>query len=209
MTQSTRKSFKIRPHFQRGHWLTDVDRFAENAKALLSELEDTVADVNAAWPKPLNESVRQDECSSELWKLVRKRDLLSDSTRTFSAMAVEAFLNFYGVVRLGEKEFSSHFEKLGLTPKLRQLLLICDGISLDEKDPIVICLRQLAETRNSLLHPKTKELTGFVSAKDRTDGIDIPSVAQNAVRNMDAFFEFFGEIVPDARTLLPQKHGSI
>jgi hypothetical protein len=60
---------------------------------------------------------------------VRKRDLLSDAVKIFSAMAVGAFLNYYGVVRLGEDECASHFERLGLVPKLRTLLLVCDFLS--------------------------------------------------------------------------------
>ena len=43
-----------------------------------------------------------------------ERDALADSIVLFSAMAVEAFINYYGVVRLGEQQFNAHFERLRL-----------------------------------------------------------------------------------------------
>jgi hypothetical protein len=204
MTTPTRKPFSVRPHDGLGWWLSDDRRFAENARTLLLEFESVVAQVNAAWPKPLGETLRDGEHTPELWALVRKRDLLSDAIRTFSAMAAEAFLNFYGVVRLGEEEYSTHFERLGLIPKLRQIFLICDGLSISDQDPLVENLRLIAQSRNSLLHPKAKELAGYVPAEDR-EGVKIPDAARDAVRNMNAFFERFVEAVPDAEHLVPPK----
>ena len=52
-------------------------------------------------------------------------------------MAVEGFLNYYGVVRFGEPEYKRNFERLGLVPKLRALLLFCDSIALDDTDPLI------------------------------------------------------------------------
>lgn len=204
MNNPTRKEFILRTCDGEGWWLSDDRRFAENARSLLVEFEVIVEEVNAAWPKPLNETVRDNEHSPELWALARKRDLLSDSIRAFSAMAVEAFLNFYGVVRFGEKEYSTHFERLGLVPKLRQLLLICNRLSITERDPLVETLQRIAESRNSLVHPKAKELPNYVPAEDRP-GIKIPEAARDAVRNMELFFEQFVDAVPDSRHLVPPK----
>ena len=152
----------------------------------------------------LGETLRDNEYSPELWALVRKRDLLSDSVRAFSAMAVEAFLNFYGVVRLGEEEYSTHFERLGPIPKLRQLLLVCDRLSIAERDPLVKTLHRVAKSRNSLVHPEAQELPGYVPAEAR-GGVKIPEAAREAVRDMELFFEQFVDAVPNAPHLVPSR----
>lgn len=204
MTALPRKSFTIRPHDVQGWWLSDDRRFAENTRILLLELEDAVRLVNAAWPKPLNETLRDEEHTPELMALIRKRDLLSDSVGAFSAIAIESFLNFYGVVRLGESEYSAHFERLSLVPKLRQLLLICDNLSITESDPLVTILRRIANKRNTLVHPKAKELTGYVPAENR-EGRKIPECARESVQDMDLFFVQFVDAVPRARHLVPSQ----
>ena len=60
--------------------------------------------------------------------------------RLYAAMAVEGFLNWYGVFRLGEEIFNQHFERLGLVPKLRVLLLVCDSIHVGKGDQVVLVL---------------------------------------------------------------------
>lgn len=169
----------------------------------LAELESVIQEVRAQWPRPLEETVTGDEHSPALGLLVRKRDLLSDSVKIFSAMAVEAFLNYYGVVRLGEAEYAVNFERLPLIPKLRTLLLVCDSLSITESDPLIKLLKSISERRNSLLHPKAHESPHYVQAEDR-EGDKIPEVARHAVREMDDFFREFVTAVPKSAHLVPR-----
>jgi hypothetical protein len=202
MTQITRKPFAVRPHSVTGAWSSDDRRHAESARQLLAELEIACNDVLAAWPLPPSQTVRDAESEyPDLYKLVRKRDRLCDSVRIFSAMAVEGFLNYYGVVRLGEQEFNTHFERMGIIPKLRALLLVCDGLSISPTDPLVKALERVASGRNSLVHPKAKEFPGYVPAEERPS-VPIPQAAGDAVEAMDQFFREFVVLVPASAQLI-------
>ena len=61
---------------------------------------------------------------------------LSDSAVLFAAMAVESFLNFYGVVRLGEDFYSRNYERLGILQKLAAIVATCSGELLATDDEI-------------------------------------------------------------------------
>ena len=64
-------------------------------------------------------------------------------------MTVEAFINFYGVYRLGEEQFKRHVERLPIERKMQLLLLICDGLEVDKGDRLIIALKAVAERRNA------------------------------------------------------------
>jgi hypothetical protein len=163
VTTTTRSPFVLRPPDAAGVWTTDTARHAESARQVLLELESVCSEVTARWPVPAGETVRSARTDHpELFALVRKRDRLCDVVRIFAALAVEGFLNYYGVVRLGEDAFNTHFERLGIVPKLRALLLVCDAISISTNDPLVRALVSVANARNSLAHPKAKEYPGYV-----------------------------------------------
>ncbi|MCE3006442.1 MAG: hypothetical protein LW853_06385 [Rickettsiales bacterium] len=112
-------------------------------------------------------------------------------------MAVEGYLNFYGVLRLGQQAFDDHFERLGLVPKLRALLLVCDQLDVPTSDELVQHLDRVAQSRNFLVHPKTREVQGDLSAHKRTAN-PMPETAEKAVSSMEAFFESFIKAVPKA-----------
>lgn len=202
MNTQTRQPFSIRNHDAVGFWLSDDRRFFEAAKLQLGELEVVAAQVKAQWPIPGDQTLRDGQSHPELWSLTRKRDLLSDSVKIFAAIAVEGFLNYYGIVRLGEPEFVTHFERLGLVPKIRALLLVCDSLSVAKDDPLVTVLIRIAERRNSLVHPKAKELPGYLAAEKR-GGTAIPDAAREAVADMEEFFREFVAAVPEASHLVP------
>lgn len=200
--KQTQSKFLLNPHNQTGFWLTENRRYFEYANLLLSELEEVAAQVKQQWNVPLDQALLEGEYTSEFFALVRKRDMLSDSVKVFSAMSVEGFLNYYGVVRLGEAEFSAHIERRGLIPKLRILLLVCDSLSITEADPLVKTLDRIAQRRNALVHPKAKKVAGYISGEDRS-GDAIPEVAREAVKDMKMFFREFEKAVPETAQLIP------
>ena len=203
MSNTTRSLFTLRPHAVTGSWGADHRRHAESARQLLTELETICEEVLNMWPLPHGQTVQNAETEfPELYALVRKRDRLSDSVRIFAAMAVEGFLNYYGVVRLGEEAFNTHFERMGLIPKMRALLLVCDSLSVPNSDTLVRLLEQVASGRNALVHPKTREFPGYVPAEDRS-GVLIPGDARQAVETMDLFFVEFVTLIPASRHLAP------
>lgn len=191
----------IRPADSPGAWLVDDHRYYENAHVLLAELEAVVVEVQNQWPKPITEAVKQEETSVAHWNLARKRDLLSDAVKVFSAMSVEAFLNFYGVVRLGQA-FDSKFEHFGPVKKLKRLFELCENVILTDTDPLVAVVDRIAKRRNRLVHPRVTEVADEAVGSDR-GGDKIPEVAREAVADMIVFFEEFGKREPNITHHLP------
>ena len=200
MSSPTRTKFTIAEPFPEGGWYTDVSRFARLAHKNLAELEHLAAEASAKWPKPPGVPLGKADAEPELAALVEERDAASDVTLLFAAMAVEAFLNFYGAVRFGEAEYRNHFERLGLVPKLQQLLLICDSWSIAKNDPLVKALQVVAEGRNELAHPKAWKDHANNQGKHLKP---IPGAAQEAVKAMTTFFEEFKSLVPESKHFMP------
>lgn len=186
-----------------GAWLVNDKRYFENAHMLLGELEVVVSEVKRQWPKSLSESVKEEEITKAHWRLARKRDLLSDSVKVFSAMSVEAFLNFYGVLRLGPSQFDRRLESLGPVAKLKKLFELCDNITLTDNDPIVQVLDRIAKRRNRQVHPLAVEVPGYIPAEGR-GGEKIPEVAREAVADMILFFQEFEKCQPNVAHHLPE-----
>jgi hypothetical protein len=203
MTEQTRSRFAIRKLENCAGWhLTDYQSLVRDALDSLAELEVVTEEVKRKWPLPLGETIREPEQYPEIRKLAGARDRLSIMTLMFSAMAVEGFLNYYGVLRIGETNYVRHFERLSIAGKLSLLLLVCDGIAIREDDTLLVSLRALTTVRNALVHPKAKEMEGYVPAEHR-NGRPVPDAARDAVRNMKKFFTDFLITVPEAKHLLP------
>lgn len=202
---STAKPLSVRSPTTPGSWLVNDKRYFENAHMLLAELEVLVAEVNKGWPKALSEAVKEDETTKAHWRLARKRDLLSDSVKVFSAMSVEAFLNFYGVLRLGPVQFDRKLEFLGPVAKLKKLFELCDGVTLTDTDAIAQVLDRIAKRRNQQVHPVAVEVTVALASEDR-EGDKIPDVAREAVRDMVHFFQEFGKRQPNVAHHLPEPY---
>ncbi len=197
----------VRPPDTPGVWLVNDRRYFENAHTLLDELVSVVEEVNRQWPKPLSESVKEHETTAAHWRLARKRDLLSDSVKVFAAMSAEAFLNFYGVLRLGPSNFDKKIERLGPVDKLKKLFKLCDGIALKDDDALVQVLDRIAKRRNNLVHPQTEEFQELPPAEAR-GGDKIPEAAKEAVADMNLFFQEFGKQRPDVAHHLPKPYAA-
>jgi hypothetical protein len=83
MTSPTRKAFAILEGFPEGTWHTNVSHFYRLARSRLAKLEGLALDVNAEWPKALDQPVKDDEITPELDALVLVRDTTSDMCRIF------------------------------------------------------------------------------------------------------------------------------
>jgi hypothetical protein len=195
--------FAVRPHGAPGLWYTDVNRYHQWARSQLLELQAlhvAIAADEADWPDV--DFVRED-VSPQKWSTYVQRCMLSDTTVVFAAMAVEAFLNLYGVARMGEAVYSEHFERLGLIPKVRQLLLLCDGIVVDMVDPVVKHANAVAQRRNELVHPKAREPGPGGDAPERWKRPVLDAALESVVA-MRSFFVVFQALVPDATAFFPR-----
>lgn len=82
----------------------------------------------------------------------------ASSVQLFACMTIEAFLNHYGMKRLGEDFYKRNLERIGITEKLSILILTCQQKLLKKNDIIIKKTRALFDARNRLVHPKSKEI---------------------------------------------------
>ncbi|WP_171956528.1 hypothetical protein [Stenotrophomonas maltophilia] len=80
------------------------------------------------------------------------------SCHLFVCMALEGFLNAYGVRRLGERFYQQNLERVGITEKLAILGLCCRQWTITPDSDAYRDFRQLFDDRNRLVHPKTREV---------------------------------------------------
>ena len=201
MAKHTRQQFHLRPHDTRGDWESNDSRYRRYAHELLAEHVSLCDEVLQKWPVDMDATINTPPDYPEIESIARRRDQTVDTVRIYAAMAVEGYLNFYGVLRLGQDVFDEHFERLGLVPKLRALLLTCDQLNVAKSDPLVLALERVAQSRNSLVHPKTREVMSDPSQHKRTATL-VPETAISAVSDMETFFATFIEAVPQAKNHL-------
>ena len=204
MEKWQKQKFTVRALGETRTWHTESSRYPEYSRMLLDELIELADEIKAEWPPGAKTLRSGDVGHAELWKKVRHRDLLSDSVRIFTAMAVEAFLNFYGVVRLGQDVFDLFIERLSQPKKLQALLEICHGIKGDQNSAITETVFKIAQRRNDLVHPKAKEVIGeLTQAEKDADSIPIPGAAIEAIADMAMFYQQWSSLVPESKFLLP------
>ncbi|HCS62830.1 MAG TPA: hypothetical protein DIW64_01385 [Cellvibrio sp.] len=185
MKNLTAKKFILNPHNPVGSWSTNDSRYRFYAHKSLAELELICKKINKEWPTENGQSINMN-AYPEMGELVLERDRLSDSIRIFSAMAVEGYLNFYGVLRLGQNIYLENFERMPLVQKARSLILVCDDLEISKQHPLIQAAIKVSECRNSLVHPKAIEIPCSNSmAKDLE--LPVPQTARNAVKSMESF----------------------
>jgi hypothetical protein len=201
MKNSSRLDFKLRPHDTMVGWESNDEQYFMYAQELLPELELLSEKVKSQWPVAHDQPIKNMRINyPELKKLMEARNRASDSVCIYAAMAIEGFLNRYGVLRLGQTVYNKDFERLTLVPKLRMLLLVCDSIVLKDSDSLIVTLNSVAKTRNDLVHPKAKEISekSLLTSPSRRQ---VPYLAREAVDNMKLFFVEFTKAVPAASKL--------
>ena len=130
--------------------------------------------------------------------LLEKYRFFRSAAVVFSAMAVEGFLNYYGVKRLGNDFYRDNYERLNTHQKLSALVATCTGHLLPKHAELVRVLRRLTERRNALVHPKAREVLAEVKdgnpRRAPPRSAVAPTPAADSVRDMERFFELFAEL---------------
>jgi hypothetical protein len=195
---------KIFPVNRQGSWITYDYYYFTIAKSFLQQSKNlSLSNENRV--RELKERTKTEEpqwdnetISSYVHHLVyddlKQLDAICIAAQIFACMAVEAFLNLYGVQRLGEKFYKRNLERLGISEKLKILVTMCTQEILEDEDETTQIARRMFDRRNSLVHPKAKEINGF------SDLIPFESTnhlkrAEEAVEEMELFFKRFEEIV--------------
>lgn len=208
MSDPIAKSFSVLPHHRSGAWESNDSRYRDDAHDLLAELQEICNEIGANWPlQHMGFSVNDETAPPRLKELSRKRTLTSDMVRIYAAMAIEGFLNFYGVLRVGQDVYDDHFERLGIIPKLRKLLLFCDALDIPANHQLCLDLDFVAQSRNALVHPKVKEVV--VAWSQHQPGFTtVPGKANETVERMERFFIGFGTLVPAAKVFVNRGFGT-
>jgi hypothetical protein len=120
-------------------------------------------------------------------------------------MTFEATVNYYGVRRFGDKHYEEHFERLPMERKLRLLLLLCEGQEVPRDSGLVKRASTLANRRNALVHPKTRE-TSEDSTADQRAGRPCVEQASEAIADCDACLDAFFALTPMAADIDPRRH---
>ncbi|HCA26000.1 MAG TPA: hypothetical protein DEP32_17705 [Pseudomonas sp.] len=92
----------------------------------------------------------------------------------FSCMAIEGFINYYGIKRLGDPFYRRNLERLGITEKLSTLLLACGLERIDPSDELIKKVRSIFDRRNSIVHPKSKEVHNISSVENYVHPSELP-----------------------------------
>lgn len=127
----------------------------------------------------------------------------STATQIFSCMAVESFLNFYGVNQLGEDFYKQNFERLSPNQKLEALIAVSVHLSLEKEDEICKIVHRMFDQRNRLVHPKAKQVIADSERIEIIFGTDHPVAdAKKMVDDMKLFFDLFRKIDPSHSSLI-------
>jgi hypothetical protein len=195
---------KILPFKHPSAWATQYDfylstaqKFLQQAIQLNASLENRIEELEK---KLRVEQATLDESTITSYIVhitesdTNQLDAVCVATQIFACMAVEAFLNYYGVRRLGEEFYKRNLERLGINQKLEILITICTQELVEDKDEIVLIVKRMFDRRNSLVHPKSKKV-GLINGKFVfPEPINHLEQAEQAVREMKLFFEKFEEL---------------
>ena len=85
-------------------------------------------------------------------------DTYARAAQVFAAMAAEAQLNTYGLVRFGGRLYAAkEFRRLGPAARLKHIALRSVGVPIPDNDPLVLGLRSLMAKRNPIVHMQADE----------------------------------------------------
>jgi hypothetical protein len=175
---------------------TGVRERARRALALASE---KASALKSAYEQSRTPGAKQVERLIAYRQLLNDYHLFTDSAVVLAPMAIEGFLNFYGVVRFGEPFFKEYLERLPIHQKLAGIVAASCSQLLQSTDEIVVVVRKQADVRNQMVHPKTRVLQ--VDADLWGQPVARLARAREAVERMDRFFDLFLQIDPDASHL--------
>jgi hypothetical protein len=184
---------KVEPASRHGVWISHHNTYGQAALLALDKLVARAQEVEQKEQELRSEGT---DPGYVTYLLSPDRDechVLAVTTEIYCCMAIEAFLNFYGVVRLGEEFYKRNCERLGITEKLEILLAACENVLLEKGSEISRLLRKMFDRRNSLVHPKTKELTHLSLEQELSRSVDIVAEARQRVDELKRFVTLFAE----------------
>ncbi|MFH1059712.1 MAG: hypothetical protein V1797_13690 [Pseudomonadota bacterium] len=155
---------KLLPFRRSGAWTTPVSFYYASAYRChknyvrylnnINAIEQRVRDDNIGVESGLVDHLIDEETN----ELCAQAETAIISAHIFICMTLEAFINYYGIKRMGEKYYKKNLERLGITEKVAIIALSCSGILLEPDCDIIKKLRKLFDKINQLVHPKAREI---------------------------------------------------
>ena len=136
----------------------------------------------------------------KIYNLNNLMEVNAIAATVFQALAIEAYINLFGVYQLGEEKFYSEYEPPKATkPKnfrymnsLNKLKRICkDGLGKDYPEDSAVYIEELFEKRDRLVHSKPKPC---YLDKDKLYNYDDPS---DNYKDIEAFFDEINFVYKD------------
>jgi len=192
---------KVRPANREGAW--EVEGFHHRAEAKLALRRSEELRIRLIEELDRHELARKSGSSASRFStdLLDEYRLMRSAAVVCAGMAVEGFLNYYGVKRLGEAFYNASYERLSLAKKVAALVATCCGQLLPNDSELMAVTKRLAAARNALVHPKSREARRIARAQLRlSEQADLP---HRTVDNMERFFTLFAEVDPDAIGSMP------
>lgn len=114
----------------------------------------------------------------------------------FTALAAEAFINHYAIIRLSKNYLVNYLNNLRLVPKWVVIPRVVTGKQLDQGSKAFEQLRTLVKRRNELVHYKTRR----ISIWDEDSAVDVEEELEEA----QGFILAVKELVLELGKLDPQ-----
>ena len=191
-----RKGISFSPYF---HSAVRFYEYVLQAEKELKTKEDEIREELSGYSIDRAEVIIFSETRKELSRL----DDFSKATQIFCCMAIESFLNLYGVNYLGEDFYKRNLEKLSAGQKLEALIAISTHLALEKDDEICKIVRRMFDQRNRLVHPKAKQILADSERLELVVSSDDPVVdAKKMIDDMKLFFNLFREADPSLSSLI-------
>jgi hypothetical protein len=186
---------KILPYNRDGIWKTDFPLYVDEAIDLMEEYNANIQQLimlkqripNDAQDRELYYYETIDPQHSKVYMSYVKLVLIC-------CMTVEAFLNLYGVRRLGDKYYNDNLERLNPIKKINVIMAICFQEVYRDRNDVIENIRNIFSVRNSFVHPTTKEYSlEDVHKKPElfTPTLCTPEAGNNIIKYLRMFFEWF------------------
>lgn len=191
----------IFPYSREGVWKTDYTLYIDEAVSLLDEYNKYLDHLNK-----LKQSVPKDEHEKDAYyfETVDPQQAVVYMSYVkltlMCCMSIEAFLNYYGVKRLGGKYYDDNIERLNPIRKINILIAICFQEVNREHPEAINEIKNLFNVRNAFVHPTTKEYKiSDISEKPQLFAPRIFTYETGAkmINSLRMFLEWFKEHDPE------------
>lgn len=109
----------------------------------------------------------------------------------FLALSIEAYVNFFGSVKLGHSNFVTHYEKISTVDKLIVLTKAGIGKEFPKGDNIYQKVKRVFYLRNQLVHPKSQH---YKIPVDLTTSKKLFALDYDIKENIDSYINVFEEL---------------